>query len=108
MSNATGDQHPGIPAESAANPYEHRFRLPDPSGQLAGWVAEIDQPATAEDLPSTAELRELLEGKRGSPQDQYARWARWLIVAVALAGALYVLSLIGQSLLGTSVPGSTP
>lgn len=99
MSNASGDQH--VPSREGAetNPYELRFRLPEQPGQLEGWVAQIDQPPTMEELPSTDELRDLLEGKIRTPAEKQARWLRALGLVVALVAALFWLYFVRKSLL---------
>lgn len=99
MSNAAEEPDSRIPGESSANPYALRFRLPDHDGQLAGWVAQIDQRATVEELPSTAELRDLLEGKIRTPEERRARWGRVFILLVCLTAALYWLYLVRKYLL---------
>jgi hypothetical protein len=99
MSNAAEHRDSVKPVNAAANPYELRFRLPEHEGQLAGWVAQIDQPPTAEDLPSTADLRDLLEGKVRTPEEQRARWGRLLILLLVLTAALYWLFLVRRYLL---------
>ncbi len=99
MSNATGDHdvpsHEGV----EVNPYGLRFRLPEQRGQLEGWVAQIDQVPTAEELPSTDQLRDLLEGKIRTPAEKHARWLRSLGLLVALVAALFWLYFVRKSLL---------
>ena len=99
MSNAAEHRDSVNPVDSPANPYELRFQLPEHDDQLAGWVAQIDQPPTADDLPSTAELRDLLEGKVRTPEEQRARWGRLLIFLMALSAALYWLYIVRRYLL---------
>lgn len=94
MSQAAANPDSGNAREAASNPYELRFRLPEHEGQLAGWVAQIDQRPTAEDLPSTAELRDLLEGKIRTPEEQRNRRIRLLLLVLALAASLYWLYLV--------------
>lgn len=94
MSQAAANPNSGSAGEAPSNPYELRFRLPEHEGPLAGWVAQIEEPPTAKDLPSTAELRDLLEGKIRTPEEQRNRRVRLLMLVVALAAALYWLYLV--------------
>ena len=98
MSNATGDQN--VPSREGAeeNPYGLRFRLPEQPGQLAGWVAQIDQAPTVEDLPSTEQLRDLLDGKVRPPPGRHTLWLR-VGLLVALFAALFWLYFVRKSLL---------
>ena len=98
MSNATGDQN--VPSREGAeeNPYGLRFRLPEQPGQLAGWVAQIDLAPTVEDLPSTEQLRDLLDGKVRPPPGRHTLWLR-VGLLVALLAALFWLYFVLNSLL---------
>lgn len=98
MSNATGDQN--VPSREGAeeNPYGLRFRLPEQPVQLAGWVAQIDLAPTVEDLPSTEQLRDLLDGKVRPPPGRHTLWLR-VGLLVALLAALFWLYFVRNSLL---------
>jgi len=99
MSNP-GPDHPTTAAvPPAENPYGTRFRLPDSSAQLEGWMAQLDVPATAEDLPSTDELRALLEGKVETAEDKRAFWMRVGLLIVGLIAALYWLYMVRKYVL---------
>jgi hypothetical protein len=99
MSNATEHRDSGTPGEADANPYAPRFQLPEHDVQLEGWVDQTEQPLTVEDLPTTTELRDLLEGRLRTPVEQPNRWVRPLILVIALTAALFWLYVVRRYLL---------
>jgi ferric-dicitrate binding protein FerR (iron transport regulator) len=61
-------------------------------------VAQIDQAPTVEDLPSTEQLRDLLDGKVRPPPGRHTLWLR-VGLLVALLAALFWLCFVRKSLL---------
>ncbi|HBH52480.1 MAG TPA: hypothetical protein DDY91_11370 [Planctomycetaceae bacterium] len=99
MSNIAPDPTSRSSDAPPVNPYETRFRLPDSTAQLEGWMAELDPPASADDLPSTDELRDLLEGKIPTAEDKRAFWMRVCCLVVGLMAALYWLYMVRRYVL---------